>query len=161
MVELDELYWFLKQKSHKKTQENVYIIAMVSRKPRQIIGYCASADKSSRTIQKIADASPEAQTYRADGYSGYWDVIFSGKHIYNIHNKKDTFTVESVNADFRRYIPTLTRRSRCFPRRLETLRAVAKLLVTAYSAFGMAKIKFRQNRNSLSRELLFSVLDLL
>jgi len=161
VVELDELYWFLKQKSHKKTQENVYIITMVSRKPRQIIGYCASADKSSRIIQKIVDAAPEAKIYCTDGYSGYLDVVFPGKHIYNIRNKKDTFTVEGVNADLRHYIPTLARRSRCFPRRLETLRAVVKLFVIAYNAFGTAKMKFRQNKNSLSRELPFSVLDFL
>jgi len=134
---------------------------MVGRKPRQITGYCVSMDKSSRTIQKIADAAPEAEKYCADGYGGYLDVIFPGKHIYNIHNKKDTFTVEGVNPDFRRYIPTLARRSRCFSRKLETLRAVVKLFVTVYNAFGTAKMKFRQNRNSLSRELPFSVLDFL
>jgi len=53
-----------------------------------------SADKSSRTIQKIVDAAPETKIYCTDGYSGYLDVVFSGKHIYNIRNKKDTFTVE-------------------------------------------------------------------
>ena len=37
----------------------------------------------------------------------------------NIHNKKDTFTVEDVNADLRHYIPTLARRSRCFPPKAE------------------------------------------
>jgi len=76
-------------------------------------------DKFSQTIQKIADAAPEAKIHCTDGYNRYLDVIFPGKHIYNIHNKKDTFTVEGVNADLRRYIPTLARRSRCFPRKLE------------------------------------------
>lgn len=33
------------------------------------------------------------------------------------HNKRDTFTVEGVNADVRCYIPTLARRSRRFPRK--------------------------------------------
>lgn len=160
-MELDELYWFLNRKPRTKTRENIYIITMVGRKPRQIMGYCASADKSSQTIQKIVDAAPEAEKYCTDGYSGYLDVVFPGKHTYNIHNKKDTFTVEGVNADLRHYIPVLRRRSRCFPRKLETLRAVVKLFVIAYNAFGIAKMKFRQNRNSLSRELPFSVLDFL
>jgi len=118
-------------------------------------------DKSSQTIQQIVDMAPKMKTYRTDGYSGYLDVIFPGKHIYNIRNKKDTFTVEGVNADLRRYIPVLRRRSRCFPRKLETLRAVVKLFVIAYNAFGIAKMKFRQNRTSLSREIPFSVLDFL
>ena len=54
----------------------------------------------------------------------YQDVVFPGKHIFNIHNKNDIFTVEGVNADLCHYIPTLARRSRCFPRKLENLQAV-------------------------------------
>jgi len=160
-AELDELYWFLERKSQTKTRENVYIITIVSREPRQIMGYMVSRDKSSETIQQMVDAAPEINTYCTDGYSGYFDVIFPGKHIYNIHNKKDAFTVESVNADLRHYIPVLRRRSRCFCRKLETLRAVVALFVQAYNAFGMVKRRFQQNRTSLSRELPFSVLDFL
>jgi len=33
--------------------------------------------------------------------------------------------------------------------------------VDAYNVFGVAKMKFRQNRNSKSRELPFSILDFL
>ena len=40
---------------------------------------------------------------------GYLDVVYPGQHIYNIHDKKDTFTVEGVNADLRHYIPVLGR----------------------------------------------------
>ena len=117
IVELDELYWFLERKPRTETRENIYIMTMVSRKLRQIVGHVASVDKSSRTIQQMVDAAPEAQECCTDGYSGY----LPGKHIFNVHNKSDTFTVESVNADLRHYIPTLARRSRCFPRKLENL----------------------------------------
>jgi len=40
------------------------------------MGYMASPDKSSEAIQQTADMVPETQTYCADGYSGYLDVIF-------------------------------------------------------------------------------------
>ena len=83
-----------------------------------------SADKSFRTIQRMVDAAPEAKRYCTDGYSGYLDVIFPGKHIFNVHNKSDTFTVEGVAFDLRHYIPTLIRRSSCFLRKLENLQAV-------------------------------------
>lgn len=125
------------------------------------MGYKVSRDKSAETIQQMVDAAPTAKAYYTDGYGGYFDVIFPEKHIYNIHNKKDTFTVEGVNADLRHYIPVLRRRSRCFCRKLETLCAVVELFVQAYNAFGIAKWKFRQNRTSHSRELPFSVLDFL
>lgn len=88
IAELDELYWFLERKSQTKTRENVYILTMVSRKPRQILGYTVSRDKSSETIQRMVNAAPNIQKYCTDGYSAYLNVIFPGKHIYNIHNKK-------------------------------------------------------------------------
>ena len=141
-VELDELYWFLERKPRTETRENIYIMTIVSRKPRQIVGHMVSADKSSRTIQQMVDAAPKAQKYCTDGYSGYLDVIFPGKHIFNVHNKSDTFTVEGVNADLRHYIPTLARRSRCFPRKLENLQAVLTVFVRAYNRFGAYKNRY-------------------
>ncbi len=80
---------------------------MVSRNPRQIVGFNAAFDKSLKRIQKIVDAGPEAKYYCTDGYSGYIDIAYLGTHIRNIKDKRDTFTVESVNADLRHYIPVL------------------------------------------------------
>ena len=115
----------------------------LSRKPRQIVGYIVSRDKMSSTIQQMVDTAPEAKQYCTDGYYGYLDVVFPGKHIFNIHNKKDTFTVESVNADLRHYIPTLARRSRCFPRKLDNLRAVLNVFVKAFNSFAAKKKLYR------------------
>ena len=115
---------------------------MVSRSPRQIVGHLVSLDKSAETIQRMVDKAPEAKQYCTDGYSAYLDVVFPGKHVYNPRNKNDTFTVESVNADLRHYIPTLARRSRCFPRKLENLAAVLSVFVGAYNRFGIEKARF-------------------
>ena len=161
VLELDELYWFVGKKAKTETRENTYVMTMVSRLPRQIVGYDVAFDKSSQRIQKIVDNGPEAEYYCTDGYLGYVDIVYPGKHIRNVRNKSDTFTVEGINADLRHYIPILRRRSRCFPRKIETLKAVLELFVQAYNAFGIAKMNFRKNRNSKSRELPFSVLDFL
>lgn len=161
ILELDELYWFVGKKSKAETRENTYVMTMVSRLPRQIVGFDAAFDKAPERIQKIVDNGPEAKYYCTDGYLGYVDIVYPGKHIRNAHDKSDTFTVEGINADLRHYIPILRRRSRCFPRKLETLRAVLELFVQAYNDFGIAKMSFRQNRSSNSRELPFSVLDFL
>ena len=134
-MEPDELYWFLEYKPRTETRGNIYIITIVSRNPRQIIGHVVSCDKSFRTIQKMVDAAPEAECYWTDGYSGYLDVIYPGKHLRNIHNKSETFTAEGVNADLRHYIPTLARHSRCFPRKLENLQAVLAVFLQAYNRF--------------------------
>ncbi len=87
------------------------------------------------------------------------DVIYPGRHIYNIHDKKDTFTVEGVNADLRHYIPMLARRSRCFPRKLETLYAVVEVFVTAYNRFGIAKYNYRLHHPK--GEIPFALVDFL
>jgi len=159
ILELDEMYWFVGKKPRTKTRENTYIMTMVSRLPRQIVGFDVAFDKSPKRIQAIVDNAPEAKNYCTDGWSGYVDVAYPGQYTRNICNKNDTFTVEGVNADLRHYIPLLARRSRCFPRKLETLKAVLEVFVEAYNKFGLAKMKFRQNRNPKSRELPFSVLD--
>ncbi len=160
-LELDELYWYVGEKSRTETKENTYVMTMVSRSPRQIVGFDVAFDKSSERIQRMVDNAPSGNIYYSDGGAGYLNVIYPGHYIRNIHDKSNTFTVEGVNADLRHYIPLLRRRSRCFPRSIETLRAVLELFIQAYNAFGLAKMKFRQNRDPKSRELPFSVLDFL
>ena len=145
-LELDELYWFIERKPRTETRENVYVMTMVSREPRQIAGFDVAFDKSPARIQQIVDSAPGAEQYCTDGWSGYADVIYPGKHIWNTHDKSDTFTVEGVNADLRHYIPLLARRSRCFARTLDTLRAVLEVFVDAYNRFGAAKHAYRQCR---------------
>ncbi len=157
--ELDELYWFVERKPRTKTRENVYIITMVSRNPRQIVGFDVAFDKSPERVQGIVDNSPEAKKYCTDGWLGYVDVVYPGKHIRNCRDKSDTFTVEGVNADLRHYIPILARKSRCFARTLETLTAVVDVFVDAYNKFGVAKYKYRLSR--ATGELPFSFYDFL
>ena len=131
----------------------------VSRNPRQIVGFDVAFDKSPERIQKLVDTAPPAEKYATDGYWGYVDIAYYGEHIRNICDKSNTFTVEGVNAELRHYIPILARRSRCFARSLETMRAVLEVFADAYNKFGVAKMKFRQNRDPKARELPFSVLD--
>lgn len=142
-AELDELYWFVERKGSSETRENVYILLIVSRSPRMIVGFDVAFDKSSERIQRMVDAAPPAEIYCSDGYWGYLDIVYPGKYIRNIRDKSDTFTVESVNADLRHYIPLLARRSRCFSRKLDTLRAVLEVFVDAYNQFGLAKYRYR------------------
>ena len=161
ILELDEMYWYVGKRPRTETRENTYVMTMVSRLPRQIVGFDVAFDKSPARIQAIVDNAPTAENYCTDGWSGYVDVIYPGKHIRNARDKSDTFTVEGINADLRHYIPILSRRSRCFPRKIETLYAVLEVFVEAYNKFGVAKMRFRQNRNPISRELPFSLLDFL
>ena len=159
VLEMDEMYWFVFNKPRTETRENVYLMTIVSRSPRLIVSFDVAYDKSLDRIQALVDAAPEAEVYYTDGYFGYIDVVYPGKHVRNIHNKNDTYTVEGVNADLRHYIPILARRSRCFARTLDTLRAVVEVFIDAYNHFGMAKFKWRQKKQK--GEVPFSVVDFL
>ena len=112
--ELDELYWFVGKKPRTETRENTYIMTMVSRLPRQIVGYDVASDKSPERIQAIVDSAPCAKNYCTDEWNGYIDVVYPGRYIRNARNKNDTYTVEGVNADLRHYIPLLARRKQMF-----------------------------------------------
>ncbi|MCL1808060.1 MAG: hypothetical protein FWG31_10215 [Oscillospiraceae bacterium] len=171
MFELDELYWFVERKGRRETRENTYVMTMVNREPRQIVGFAVARDKSPERIQAIVDSAPEARNYCTDGYWGYVDIVYPGRHIRNVRNKNDTFTIEGINADIRHYIPVLARRSRCFCRKTETLEAVLSVFVDAYNKFGEAKRKYRVPTKHKSmnpakhlhkyRDLPFSFLDYL
>ena len=76
---------------------------------------------------------------------------------YSPHSKNDTFTVEGVNADLLHYIPTLSRRSRCFPRKLENLAAVLSVFVRAYNRFGIEKARFALHYPNSSLPSPFSI----
>ena len=89
VLELDELYWFVGKKAKTETRENVYVITMVSRLPRQIVGFDVALDKSPERIQKIVDNGSKAEYYCTDGYLGYVDIVYPGKHIRNVHDKSD------------------------------------------------------------------------
>jgi len=118
-------------------------MTMICPEPRMIVGFEVAADKGAAHIQNIVDNAPWAKKYCTDGYFGYLDVVFPGEHVRNTHDKRDTHNVESINADLRHYIPVLRRRSRCFCRKIETLRAVIEVFVDAYNKFGEAKLRWR------------------
>jgi len=171
IFELDELYWFIGKKPKTETRENTYVMTMISRAPRQIVSFDAQFDKKSFRLQGLVDSVEYAQNYCTDGNLTYLDVIFPGRHIRNIHDKRDTHNVESINADLRHYISGLARRSRCFYRRLDTLQAVLSVFIDAYNKYGEAKQKYRVPVNHKSppagkhlhefRDPPFSILDFL
>ena len=55
VFEMDELYHFIERKSNSETRENTYVMTLISRKPRQIVGFAVAADKSPERRQKIVD----------------------------------------------------------------------------------------------------------
>lgn len=167
--EMDELFWYIKHKERTATRENTYVITLISREPRQIVGFSVNKSRTAKVMQKIVNNSPEAKYYFTDGNFTYKDVIFPGEHKQNDENKSDTHNVESINSDLRTHIAGLARRSRCFFRSIETFRAVMSVFVDAYNKFGEAKMNMQKKVVHKStkkhlhkyRDVPFSVFDFL
>jgi hypothetical protein len=132
---------------------------MLSREPRQIVAYDVDNSVNAARIQKMVDDSPQADNYYTDGGPSYLGVDFIGRHRRNIRDKSDTHTIEGSNADIRHYIAGLRRRSRCFFRKIETLKAVLCIFVYAYNRFGAAKLEYRLRHPECGRDFCFSHLD--
>ena len=96
IVEMDELYWFLEYKPRTETRENVYIITMVSRKPRQILGHTVSRNKMSGTIQRMVDAAPEAECYCTIDDSDFNIIISNTQKIIVKKKRKETSAAETL-----------------------------------------------------------------
>ena len=110
----------------------------VSRDERQIVGYDIAFDRNKDRIQKLVDNSPKASQYYSDAYFAYSQICYEGRHT-SLKNKSQTYTVEGVNSDLRHYIPALRRRSKCFFRSIETMKAVIKIFLHAFNAFASYK----------------------
>ena len=115
-------------------------MTLVSRGNRKIIGYDIAKDKSAERIQGIVDNSPKAAHYHSDGYQSYQELYYHGAEHHTHYDKSETYTVEGINSDLRKYIPFLQRRSKCFLRSLDTAKIVLNIFVYAYNQFGEAKM---------------------
>ena len=142
--ELDEVYWFIGKRKGHESGINTYIMTMVSREPRQIVAYAVDNTVNAALIQEMVDGITQAERYYTDGGSAYWGVDFIGRHVRNMIDKSDMHNIESSNADLRHYIAGLRRRSRCFLRSMETLRAVLYVFVHAYNRFEIGRASCRE-----------------
>jgi IS1 family transposase len=156
---LDELFWFIGKRKGSENGINTYVMTALSREVRQIVGFCVDNSVNAAAIQGIVDSAPQAEVYSTDGCQTYLGVIFPGYHNRNIKDKSDTHNIEGSNADIRHYIAGLQRKSRCFFRKIETLKAVLGIFVHVYNCFGDAKLKYRKRHPKLGRDFPFSHID--
>jgi IS1 family transposase len=119
------------------------VITFAERETRQTVGYRVSERKDAEPIQETADSAPKAAKYHSDGNGAYANVSYYGKYFSHT-DKSETYTVEGVNSDLRRYIPGFARRSKCFYRKIETVRAVMAVFVRAFNKFSLKKYETRK-----------------
>ena len=63
-----------------REKNRIYVMTLVSRDKRQILGYDIAFDRSRERIQKLVDNSVKASKYYSDAYSAYAEVCYEGIH---------------------------------------------------------------------------------
>lgn len=106
----------------------------VDRATRCITAWRVVEQATEAVVQDMLDDPGQAARYYSDQFPGYSSVTYLPSQRHDaLPNKSQTYTVEGVNADLRHYLARLRRRSRCFSRSLQALRAAVKLFVYAYN----------------------------
>jgi IS1 family transposase len=94
-------------------------------------------------LQACLERAPQARQYYSDAFPAY-DNLYYGAPYEMRSDKKETYSVEAVNADLRHYLKRLARKSRCYSRRLDALLNNLQLFAYCYNQRQLAKLKYPQ-----------------
>ena len=90
------------------------------------------AERTSENMQACLEKAPQARQYYSDAFPVY-DTLYYGAPYELRTDKKETYSVEAVNADLRHYLKRLSRKSRCFSRCPYALRCAVQIFVYCYN----------------------------
>jgi len=122
-----------------RQQKNIfYVLTVVDRETRCILSWDVVKERTSDAVQACLDRAPRARQYYSDAFPVY-DTLYYGAPYELRNDKKETYSVEGVNAELRHYLKRLARRSRCFSRCLYALKCAIRLLVFCYNQWQLWK----------------------
>lgn len=127
---------------HWGQKNQIFIITIVDRLTRCYLGFKVVWQRSQEVIQEMVDEAPKAKRYYSDAFDAY-DRLWYHWGVYEVsHGKTDTYSVEADNAELRHYLARLGRRSRCFSRCPEALKAALKLFMYCFNRRQLHKQAF-------------------
>jgi IS1 family transposase len=116
---------------------------VVDRATHCLLSWDAVSQRSIANLQACLEHAPQARQYYSDAFPGY-DNLYYGAPYEMRPDKKETYSVEAVNADLRHYLKRLARKSRCFSRRLDALLKNLQLFAYCYNQRQLMKQKYPQ-----------------
>jgi insertion element IS1 protein InsB len=118
---------------YRGQKNQIFVITIVDRVTRCYLGFQVVWQRTQTAIQEIVDEAPKAKRYYSDAFDTY-DRLWYHWGVYEISlGKTDTYSVEADNAELRHYLARLARRSRCFSRCPEALKAALKLFIYCFN----------------------------
>jgi insertion element IS1 protein InsB len=109
---------------------------------RCYLGFRVVWQRTQAATQEMVDQAPKARRYYSDAFDIY-DRLWYHWGVYEVSpGKTETFSVEADNAELRHYLARLARRSRCFSRCPEALKAALKLFMYCFNRRQLYKQRF-------------------
>jgi len=127
---------------HWGEKNQIYVLTIVDRATRCYLGLRVVWQRTQQAIQELVDQAPIAKRYYSDAFDAYDRLWYHGG-VYEVsQGKADTYSVEGDNAELRHYLARLARRSRCFSRCPEALKAALLLFVYSFNHRQLHKQRF-------------------
>ena len=123
-------------------KNSVYLITFVEHSSGCIVGWQLGKVRDEAVMQALVDTAPQAVWYYSDLWAGYWHVVYAPGTYTPMPDKSETFRVEGGNAELRRYLARLARRSRCFSRCVKALQRAIRLFVFAWNRRQLYRRRF-------------------
>lgn len=124
-------------------KNKIYILTVVDRATHCLLSWDVVRERSTANLQACLERAPQARQYYSDAFPAY-DNLYYGAPYEMRSDKKETYSVEAVNADLRHYLKRLARKSRCFSRRLQALLRNLQLFAYCYNQRQLMKQKYPQ-----------------
>jgi len=118
-------------------------LTVVDRATHCLLSWDAVSERNTENLQTCLERAPQARQYYSDAFPAY-DNLYYGAPYEMRTDKKETYSVEAVNADLRHYLKRLARKSRCFSRRLEALLKNLRLFAYCYNQRQLMKQNYPQ-----------------
>ena len=133
-----------------RQKNRYYLLTVVERNTRCVLSWDLVQERTPENMQACLDQGPRAQRYYSDMFH-YYSLLDYTPATHRSHNdKSQTYSVESVNADFRHYLRRFARRSKCFSRSLRALRLTITFFVYCHNRRQLAKRLFPHTNFGLS-----------
>jgi IS1 family transposase len=113
----------------------------VDRETRCILSWDVVRKRTKENMQACLDRALGAKQYYSDAFPVY-DTLYYGAPFELRKDKKETYSVEAVNADLRHYLKRLARKSRSFSRTIQALKKNICLFVYCYNQRQIMKRRY-------------------
>ena len=113
-LELDEMWSFLLQKIFK-----LWIWVAICKKTKLILGFVVG-NRGAKTGKKLYETIQPYVNNQTTYYTDYWEpytkFLPTNQHI---QSKKYTYTIEGYNSNFRQFVSSLRRKTKCYSKSKE------------------------------------------